>query len=97
MSEDIPATISVADLRRLYAKINAHEAIVRSLIHVLVDSAEDPRSMFEQIRSVTMDEGDIFQVITPDREFAEQGRLETLQFIADTFAAVKAGRDASKD
>ncbi|MFY9762676.1 MAG: hypothetical protein WBE25_17030 [Xanthobacteraceae bacterium] len=99
MDDTMPVIITNGDLRRLYAKLNAHEAIVRVLIHTFVDSAESPPEMFEQIRSVTMDEGDVFEVAknSPDREFAEQGRLETLRFIAETFDAVKAGRDSSTD
>lgn len=97
MTDDTYATISNKDWRLLYAKINAHEAILRILIHALVGTADDPSAMFEQLRSIAMDEGDIFQVVTPDREFAEQGRLDTLRFIAETFDAVKAGRDSSAD
>jgi hypothetical protein len=99
MADDTQVSISEGDLRRLYAKVNAHEAMIRVLIHTFVDSAVDPAEMFEQMRSVTMDEGDVFRVPknAPDVEFIERGRLETLQFIADTFAAVKAGRDDSAD
>ena len=59
MSDDPQTTISVADLQRLYATINAHETIIRILIRTLVDSAENPAKMFERLRSVTMDEGDL--------------------------------------
>jgi hypothetical protein len=91
--------ISEDDLRRLYAKVNAQDAIIRILIHALVDSADNPAEFFEQLRSVAMDEGDILQRVegNPNVEFIEQGRLETLQFIADTFDVVKRGRDASQD
>jgi len=53
--------ISEGDLRRLYAKINAQEAVIRILIHTLVDSAENPADFFKQLRSVAMEEGDILQ------------------------------------
>jgi hypothetical protein len=43
--------------------------------------------------------GDILQRPegNPNVDFIEQGRLETLRFIAETFDAVKRGRDASRD
>jgi hypothetical protein len=46
-----------------------------------------------------MDEGDILQrpEDNPNVDFIEQGRLETLRFIAETFDVVKRGRDASQD
>ena len=99
MADDPPVSISEGDLRRIYAKMNAHDAIIRILIHTLVDSAEHPAELFEQLRSVTMDEGDILQRPegNPNVEFIERGRLETLQFIAETFEVVKRGRDASQD
>ncbi len=99
MPDDTPFLITEGDLRRLYAKINAHEAIIRILIHTFVDSAEDPADLFEQIRSVAMDEGEMLERVpsNPNVEFIEQGRVETIAFIAGTFAAVKAGRDDSRD
>jgi hypothetical protein len=33
----------------------------------------------------------------PNAEFIDQGRLETIAFIAETFAVVKEGRDDSGD
>lgn len=65
----------------------------------LRDSADNPTEMFEQLRSVTMDEDDTLQAAenASDVDFIERGRLETIQFISGTFAAVKAGRDDSGD
>jgi len=99
MADDTPISMCEGDLRRVFAKMNAHEAIIRILIHTLVDSAEHPAELFEQLRSVAMNEGDILQRPegNPNVEFIEQGRLETLQFIAETFDVVKLGRDASRD
>ncbi len=99
MADDTPIAVSEGDLRRIYAKLNAQDALIRILIHTLVDSAEHPTEFFEQLRSVAMDEGDILQRLegNPNVDFIEQGRLETLQFIAETFDVVKRGRDASED
>jgi hypothetical protein len=99
MADDTVVPVSEGDLRRIYAKLNAQDAIIRILIHTLVDSAENPAKLFEQLRSVAMDEGDILQRSegNPNIDFIEQGRLETLGFIAETFDAVKRGRDASQD
>jgi hypothetical protein len=99
MADETPATIAEGDLRRLYAKLNAHECLIRVLIHMLVDSAENPSELFESLRSVTMEEGDSLVRTrgNPNVEFIEQGRIDTLTFIAETFAAVKEGRDDSVD
>lgn len=99
MADNSPAIIAESDLRGLYAKLNAHEAIIRILIHTLVDSSENPVEIFEALRSVAMEEGEMFCRLdgNPNVEFIEQGRLETLGFIAETFFAVKAGRDDSGD
>jgi hypothetical protein len=99
MGDDTVIPLSEGDLRRTYAKLNAQDAIIRILIHTLVDSAENPAELFEQLRSIAMDEGDILQrpEDNPNVDFIEQGRLETLRFIAETFDVVKRGRDASQD
>ena len=97
--ETAPVSISERDLRRLYAKLNAQEVIVRILIHAIVETSDDPDEMFERLRSLTMEEGDILQSpsTSSDANFVEKGRLETLQFVSDTFDAVKAGRSDLED
>jgi hypothetical protein len=99
LPDETPTMIATGDLRRLYAKIDAHESILRILIHAHVDSSEDPSEAFEMLRSVTMDEGEALATPreSPITEFIDQGRVETMAFIAETFSVVKEGRDGSAD
>jgi hypothetical protein len=88
---DGPVGLAKSDLRLLYAKVNAHEALLRAIIRVLADSSDDPDSTLEILRVVAMDEGDTMtrSKNTSDPEFDEQGMIETLGFIAGTFDYVK--------
>ena len=65
------------------------------MIQTLVDSSEQPSELFEVLRSIAMAQGDILllQEGHPNVEFIEKRRIETLECIAETFAAVKRRRD----
>jgi hypothetical protein len=86
-----PVGLAKSDLRLLYAKLNALEAIMRGIIRTLADSSEEPSEALETLRSAAMEEGDIMtrRRNDPNPEFAEQGTLETLAFISQTFAHLK--------
>ena len=83
--------IAESDLRLLYARINAHEAMIRALIRSVANSTRNPAKMLEKVRTLAMEEGDNFmrRPDDPNPEFTKQGMLETLQFIANTLAHVK--------
>jgi hypothetical protein len=88
---DGPGILANSDIRRLYAKLNAYEAILRAVIRSLADSSDDPVEALEYLRSTAMEEGDIMtrRPNDPNPELADEGMLETLHFIAQTFAYVK--------
>jgi hypothetical protein len=94
MVDSTPVTISEGDLRRLYAKINAHECLIKSLLRVMVASSEDAAKAFELFRSVAMEQADTLerQTEAPNAEFIDQGRVETVAFVAETFSWVKSER-----
>jgi hypothetical protein len=88
---DGPGLLARSDIRLLYAKLNAHEAILRGIIRLLAESSDEPSEALESLRAAAMEEGDIMnrRPNDPNPDFAEQGALETLGFIAQTFAHVK--------
>ena len=88
---DGPGILARSDIRRLYAKLNAQEAIVRGIIRLLTESSDEPSEALESLRAAAMEEGDILtrRPNDPNPDIAEQGTLEALAFIAQTFAHVK--------
>lgn len=92
MADETPVAITERDLRRIYAKINAHECVIRALVTVLADAADDKARAFEALRSDAMERADVLQrssnSLNPD--FVDEGRLETVAFVAETFERVKA-------
>jgi hypothetical protein len=91
MNEHEPVGIAKSDLRLLYAKINAYEALLRTIMRALADSSDDPVASLESLRSAAMEEGDVMtrRAKDPNPHFVGEGMLETLHFIAQTFANVK--------
>ena len=89
--EDGPVVIAKSDLRLLYAKINAQDALLQTIIRTLVDSSTDPSGTLESLRLAAMEAGDIMKrrKNDPNPELVDQGMLDTLSFIAQTFSRVK--------
>jgi len=84
------------DLRRLYAKINAHEVMLRVAIRILANLADDPAHALEQMRTAAMECGDVLdrKKDDPNPEFTDLGRVETLEYLAESFryiSGLKAG------
>jgi hypothetical protein len=76
------------DLLRLYAKLNAHEVILRALLSAIV---EGDAARFEEWRSAVMEQGDLLRRAKddPNPDFVDAGRVETLAALALTLEAVK--------
>jgi hypothetical protein len=89
--EHRPVGLAESDLRILYAKINAHEVLFRVILRSLANRSSNPAKALEKLRAEAMEEGDLLTRRTgdPNPEFASQGMLETLQFIARTFSSIK--------
>lgn len=85
MSDNSEAHISAGDLRTIYAQLNAHYCILRSIVRTLNSSN---RSIFEKLRHEAMETADILTTPekAPDKEFIEKGRIETLDWVRDFFA-----------
>jgi hypothetical protein len=79
------------DIRRLYAKLNAHEVMLQAVLFALAGNTQDEAHALDDLRQVAMELGDTLHKRTgdPNSEFAEQGRIETLEFIAQTFDRVR--------
>jgi hypothetical protein len=77
--------ISETDLRRLYAKINAQDAILRACLRGLISIADDKAEAFEFFRSTAMDFADSLNQRDgdPNPDFTDEGRLETLTLVSE--------------
>jgi hypothetical protein len=82
-----PLTLAESDVMMIYAKLNAHEAILRAIVRSL--SGSD--AMLEVFRAAAMEEGDILKkpANDPNPEITDEGTIQTLKFIVQTFERLK--------
>lgn len=91
MTDATPVTIARGDLRRIYAIINAHECVIRAMLRVLSAASENQADALELFRREAMERADILErpANSPNADFIDQGRVETVAFVAETFEAVR--------
>jgi hypothetical protein len=94
MVDETPLMIAEGDLRRLYAKINAHQCIIRAVVNTLADMVDNPNELMESLRANAMEDADslVRKTGSENVDFIDEGRLETLSFVADFFSTTKQQR-----
>jgi len=92
MTDETPIIVYEGDLRRIYAELNAHNCIIRSLLRVLTTGGT--AQSLEAFRTEAMEEADTLGSgpRNPNKEFIEQGKIETLACVRDVFLQVKTKR-----
>ncbi len=75
--------LSEDDVRRIYAKINAHDVVLKSLMLLIFDDVGPTE--YVVLRDQIMELADQLQTNPNDRnrEFSNQGRVDTLEFVAE--------------